>query len=256
MGTAERLQSIYDQQFPADALPAPVGLPRYLAPLPEWLEDFGLRLVWPIVGINLVGTLFGIWFYAFQLSITPLPAWPFVPDSPLATLLMALSLTVWRLGDDRTLAWIHPAAFVGCLKLGAWTPFVLLWFPVEYPAGSLAALGPVGALWEYGLYGFLVVSHLAMVVQAFLVVRYARFTAGGIGIAALWYGLNDVVDYLFTPFETFTHTIVNAEPFVQTTMSYDHTVAAHGIVGTVAIACSLVALGLAIATRRAQRRRH
>jgi uncharacterized membrane protein YpjA len=95
-----------------------------------------------------------------------------------------------------------------------------------------------------------------MVVQAFLVVRYARFTAGGIGIAALWYGLNDVVDYLFTPFETFTHTIVNAEPFVRTTMSYDHTVAAHGIVGTVAIACSLVALGLAIATRRAQRRRH
>ncbi len=37
-----------------------------LAPLPEWLENVGLNLVWTVVAINLVGTAFGFWYYGFH----------------------------------------------------------------------------------------------------------------------------------------------------------------------------------------------
>ena len=58
------------------SLPEPTGVPRWVAPLPEWLENVGLRLAWPVVAVNLVGTAFGFWYYSAQLAAAPLPAWP------------------------------------------------------------------------------------------------------------------------------------------------------------------------------------
>ena len=75
-------------------------LPSYLAPLPRRVEDLALRYAWVIVAINLAGTLFGFWYYRFQLAQTPIVMWPFVPDSPTATLFIALSLASWKLDYD------------------------------------------------------------------------------------------------------------------------------------------------------------
>jgi len=44
------------------APPGRSGLPRYVAPLPRAVEDLGLRLAWPIVAANLLGTVFGFWY--------------------------------------------------------------------------------------------------------------------------------------------------------------------------------------------------
>ena len=137
-------------------------LPRYLAPLPTWLEDLGLWLAWPLVVVNLAGTAFGFWYYGLhpvpvsdplvtgQFAATQPALWPVVPDSPVATLLFALSLAAWRLDVGRWAEALHTLAFFGCIKLGLWTPFV-----------QLALNGPEGmAAW---LYWFLIVSHLGMV---------------------------------------------------------------------------------------------
>jgi len=102
------------------------SLPRWLAPLPKALEDIAFRFVWVIVAINLLGTAFGFWYYRFQFRELPVEMWPFIPDSPGATLLIAVALAAWALGrSSDTLATL---AFFGNVKLGLWTPYVLVAF--------------------------------------------------------------------------------------------------------------------------------
>ena len=242
-----RLRRLYDRRFPPDDLPPYESLPWYLAPLPGWLEDIGLRLVWPVVAANLVGTAFGFWFYRFQFSITDPVMWPLVPDSPLATLFIALSLALWKLG--RSNDYLNALAFFGCIKLGAWTPFVLLAFPAEYPTGSLASLGIAGFVWEYGLYAFLVTSHLAMVAEAFLIHRYATFEVATVALATVWYTLNDVVDYIVPVVGEPHHTLLNVEPYLGPGRGFDHAVPAHDAAATAAIVVTVACVFLALATR-------
>ena len=237
-----RIESVVARYFDAP-LPEPEGLPRYVAPLPQWLENVGLRLAWPIALVNLVGTLFGFWYYGGrplnlapplvegQLGAAPLEAWPLIPDSPVATLLIALSLIAWRLDWD--VEWLHALAFFGCIKLGLWTPYVQLFLN-----------GPEGiALW---LYWFLIVSHLAMMVEAFLIHRYAAFSVGGVFVATVWYGFNDVVDYFWPILEGPHHTILRAE---FTEGGITHAIPAHDLAAAAAVVLTLSAVFLALATR-------
>ena len=206
-------------------------LPRYLAPLPDWLEEFGLRLLWPIVLVNLAGTAFGFWYYRFQFADTPVVAWPVVPDSPLATLFIALSLAAWRLDADRP--WLHALAFFGCIKLGAWTPFVQL------------VVNGQGATPTW-LYQFLIWSHAAMVVQAFLIQRYGEFPVRAVAVALAWYGLNDLVDY-FVPVAGDPHHTLLAAELVDGRI--DHSVAAHDTAAAAAVLLTMCCVFLALATR-------
>ncbi|MFB6120370.1 MAG: DUF1405 domain-containing protein [Halobacteriaceae archaeon] len=206
-------------------------LPRYLAPLPTWLEDLALRFAWLIVLVNLGGTAFGFWYYRHQLAETAVWLWPVVPDSPAATLFIALSLAAWKL--DRQSAILDSLAFFGCIKLGLWTPYV-----------QLALNGPGGiATW---LYWFLVVSHLGMALEAFVLHRYADFPVRAVGAAAGWYWLNDVVDYFVPVGGGVHHTPLRAE-LVGGEVS--HALAAHSRAAAAAVTLTLLATYLALATR-------
>jgi uncharacterized membrane protein YpjA len=226
-GLRGRLDAFLDD----GSLPPREELPWYVAPLPKLLEDVGLRLAWLIVAVNLAGTVFGFWYYRFQLAATPLTMWPFVPDSPLATLFVALSLAAWRL--DLDVPWLHALAFFGCIKLGLWTPYVQLFVNGQ---GNVPT-------W---LYQFLVWSHLAMVAEAFLVHRYADFPVGAVAVAAVWYGSNDLVDYFVPLMGDFHHTLLRAEIVDG---GYDHALPAHDLAAAVAVALTLLATFLALATR-------
>ena len=187
--------------------PEPESLPRWLAPLPDRLEAFALKWVWAIVAINLVGTLFGFWYYRVQLSYTPVVGWPFVPDSPLATLFIALALALWAL--DRRNEYLNVLAFYGNIKLGLWTPWVLAVF-----ADQFLEINPIP------MYAFLFVSHLGMVAQAFLIHRISEFPTKAVGVALAWYTLDLTVDYFYPVFGGFTHTWYPAapnEPYLGTT---------------------------------------
>jgi uncharacterized membrane protein YpjA len=228
----------------AGRLPEPQGLPRYVAPLPRRLENLGLRFAVPVALVNLVGTLFGFWYYAGrptelappilegQFGAAPLLAYPLIPDSPLATLFIGLSLLAWRFEVDADP--LHMLAFFGCIKLGFWTPYV-----------QIGLNGPGGiAAW---LYVFLVVSHLAMAVEAFLIHRYARFSVPAVAVALAWYGFNDVVDYFLSVLGGPHHTWLRAEPFVGGAV--DHGVQAHDLAAACAVVLTLLATFLALATR-------
>jgi uncharacterized membrane protein YpjA len=232
-------------------LPQAEGIPRYVAPLPEWLEDLGLRLAWPIAIVNLVGTLFGFWYYAGrpmdavppllegQLGAAPVAAYPLIPDSPVATMFIGLSLVAWRLEWDAD--WLHMLGFFGCIKLGLWTPYI-----------QLVVNGPAGIpLW---LYWFLIASHLAMAAEAFLIHRYATFSVPAVAVAAGWYVFNDVVDYFVPVLEGPHHTWLRAEPYLGAGQ-FDHTVLAHDLAGGWAVVLTVLATFLALATRAEKLRR-
>ena len=227
-------------------LPDREGLPWYVAPLPERVEDFGLRFAWVIVAVNLVGTAFGFWYYGFhplpladplivlQFAVEPPVMWPFVPDSPVATFFIAASLALWKLG--RTNEVVNALAFVGCLKLGAWTPFVLLAFMEGFSYNSVL------------MYNFLFWSHLGMVAQAFLIHRYSDFPVGAIAVAVLWYWFNDLVDYFVPIVGTPHHTLVPAQTLGANGFM-THPSPAHEIAAAGAVTITLVATFLALATR-------
>ncbi|MFB6104761.1 MAG: DUF1405 domain-containing protein [Halobacteriaceae archaeon] len=224
--------AVLDRLTSEAGLPTPRGLPRFVAPLPTWLENLGLHLAWPIAVINLVGTAFGFWYYRFQFQMAAPIAWPLVPDSPMATLFIAASLVAWRLDYDAEL--IHMLAFFGCLKLGFWTPFVQLFINGQ---GDLAT-------W---LYWFLIGSHLAMAVQAFLIQRYARFSIPAILAATTWYWANDIVDYFVRFAGDYHHTLLRAEA---TAGGYTHLTTAHNLAAAAAVTLTLLATTLAFLTRR------
>ena len=247
-----RIESLVARHFDG-SLPDPEGLPRYVAPLPEWLENVGLRLAWPIAIVNLVGTLFGFWYYAGRPTdlvppllggqlgaATPL-AYPLIPDSPVATLFIGLSFAAWKLDWDAQ--WLHALAFFGCIKLGLWTPYV-----------QLVINGSAGiAAW---LYWFLILSHLAMAVEAFLIHRYATFSVPAVAVAAFWYGFNDIVDYFVPVLGGPHHTWLRGEPLL-TYWEFDHTVLAHDLAAGWAVTLTILATFLALATRveKVKRRR-
>jgi uncharacterized membrane protein YpjA len=241
-GVGARIEGVVARYFDG-ALPPHEDLPRSLAPLPDWLEDVGLRLAWPIAIINLLGTAFGFWYYGFhpwppsdplitgQFARTPAVMWAFVPDSPVATLLIALSLIGWKRGWHAE--WLHALAFFGCLKLGLWTPWVQL---------VINGLGDT-PLW---LYHFLVWSHLAMAVEAFLIHRYSDFSVGAIAVATGWYLFNDVVDYFVPIVGDPHHTDVVAE---WNGTILDHASHVHDLAAAAAVVLTVTAVFLALATR-------
>ncbi|MFW6004475.1 MAG: DUF1405 domain-containing protein [Halodesulfurarchaeum sp.] len=207
------------------------ALPWYLAPLPRQIEDLALRLAVPIALINLAGTAFGFWYYQYQFAMTPVIAWPLVPDSPLATMFVAFSLLAYRYGYEAD--WLHALAFFGALKLGLWTPFVQLFLN-----------GPEGiAAW---LYVFLIFSHLAMAAEAFVIHRYATFSIPAVAVAVFWYGLNDVVDYFVPVAGQVHHTLIRAE---RVAGGFNHDLPVHDFAAAAAVVLTLVATFLALSTR-------
>ena len=124
-------------------------------------------------------------------------------------------------------------AFYGNIKLGLWTPFV-----------QLVLNGPGGI--EPWLYWFLIVSHLAMSLQSFLIYRYAEFSVGAVAVTTVWYGLNDIVDYFAPLVGEFHHTFLRAE---LVNGALDHSVRAHDLAAAAAVTLTLAATFLALATR-------
>jgi len=220
-------------QYVDVSLPDRAELPRWVAPLPEWLENVGLRLAWPVVVVNLVGTAFGFWYYGNQLAAAPLLAWPLIPVSPLATLYFALSLAVWRLESRGPLvALLHVLAFFGCIKYGLWTVFVQ------------AFVEDTSAL-SVGLWQFLIWSHVGMVAQAFVIHRYARFPLWAVVVGTAWYVFNDIVDYFVSILGGPHHTWINAN---YRNGEIDRTLQSFDLMATSAVAITVLTTVLVFGT--------
>lgn len=149
-------------------------------------------LVW-LVAVNAAAMLVGVRFYVETMAGVFTFLWPLYADSPAALFLMTLSLVTLfaNLGDpldevahNRVLAYLHTLAFVWLVKYGLWTVVAL-------------HLG----FWEYfpslNDYWFIVLTHLAFVLEAYLIPHYGRTTPGALAFALALLLANDLYDYGF-----------------------------------------------------------
>lgn len=132
--------------------------------------------------INIAGTIYGYYWYGWQLKETPAIFKIFVPDSPTASLFFVFVLIAFLLGKNWPI--LEAFAIVTLFKYGIWA--VVMNILVLFVQGDLE--------WE----GYMLIfSHFAMAVQGVLYSPFYRFKWWHLIVAAIWTLHNDVIDYVF-----------------------------------------------------------
>ena len=132
--------------------------------------------------INILGTIYGYYWYGGQLADTKPIFYIFVPDSPTASLFFCFVLVGWLLGKHFKL--MEVLALITLVKYGLWAVVM-----------NLLTLAETGELGGQGW--MLVASHFMMAVQAVLYLPKYRFELWHVIVAAIWTLHNDIIDYLF-----------------------------------------------------------
>ncbi|MFJ8065127.1 DUF1405 domain-containing protein [Psychrobacillus sp. NPDC096426] len=143
---------------------------------------FNKSFMWLLFIVNLVGTIYGYYWYESQLSNTEPKFLLFVPDSPTASLFFTIALLGWLWKKNWKL--IEALALITLVKYGVWAVVMNIWTYVENDY-----LGWMGWM--------LVASHFAMALQAVLYIPNYKFKFVHIFIASVWTLHNDVIDYVF-----------------------------------------------------------
>ncbi|GEN31800.1 putative membrane protein YpjA [Cerasibacillus quisquiliarum] len=132
--------------------------------------------------INLLGTIYGFYWYKYQLAITPAKFLIFVPDSPTASLFFTIFLLFFIFG--RNVPYIEALALITLFKYGVWA--VVMNLLSLYIDGSLSPQGYM-----------LIISHALMAVEGLLYVRFYKVKLKHLVVASIWTLHNDVIDYVY-----------------------------------------------------------
>ncbi|MEQ6377263.1 DUF1405 domain-containing protein [Bacillaceae bacterium S4-13-58] len=138
--------------------------------------------LWLLWITNLVGTLYGYYWYMDQLKRTPMEFLLFVPDSPTASLFFVFVLTAFLL--KKHFPYMEALALVSLLKYGIWA--VVMNLLTLFVSGSLHWTGYM-----------LIASHGAMAIQGILYSPYYRIKIRHLVVASLWVLHNEIIDYVF-----------------------------------------------------------
>jgi len=166
----------------------------------SWLWSRALltnrSFLWLLFIVNGLGTIYGYYWYGGQLIDTynnhPLWQLVFVPDSPTASLFFTLALLYLLFPPKNELSKpakvlryaIEALGVVTSIKYGIWAVAMI----------AAGALKGNSLHWQDYM---LVVSHLAMAVEALLYTRFFTFGRSAALAAAAWLLLNDMVDYTY-----------------------------------------------------------
>ncbi|WP_394679287.1 DUF1405 domain-containing protein [uncultured Exiguobacterium sp.] len=142
-------------------------------------------VLWVVGLINLAGTLYGYYWYEPQLATSKWYYYPFIPDSPTASLFFTIIVFLWIFGRRSRL--FEALAFVTLIKYGVWA--------VIMNALMLNQLGTED-LFLTAMALMLMVSHGAMAFQALLYSPLMTFRVKELVLVAIWVIHNDVVDYV------------------------------------------------------------
>lgn len=132
--------------------------------------------------VNIAGTVYGYYWYGWQLADTPAIFLPFVPDSPTASLFFVFVLLAFLLKKNWPL--LEALAIVTLFKYGVWA--VVMNILVYFVQGHLDFVGYM-----------LIFSHFSMAVQGVLYAPFYRMKLWHLVVAAIWTLHNDVIDYVF-----------------------------------------------------------
>lgn len=139
--------------------------------------------------VNLLGTIYGYYWYRFQLTETDPVFLIFVPDSPTASLFFTIVILGYLIHKQWPL--IEALAVITLFKYGIWA--VVMNFLTWGVTGEMSAVA-----W------MLVLSHAAMAVQGLLYAPFYRIKVWHIVLAAVWTFHNDVIDYVYMQYPVYS----------------------------------------------------
>lgn len=132
--------------------------------------------------INLLGTVFGYYYYQNLLASSPAWKWIFIPDSPNSTLIFSAAIVLILLG--RPSSTLGALGCVYIMKYGLWTMFVILYFPEFFLAPRWA---------DY--YWLMFWLHLGMVLEPLLILHTLRKNLRTLLVPLVLLLINDYADY-------------------------------------------------------------
>jgi uncharacterized membrane protein YpjA len=138
--------------------------------------------LWLLFLSNLLGSIYGFYWYRYQLADTPWYWNFFVPDSPTSSSLFTLVILLWLLGRSSPL--LEMLSMVTNIKYGIWACGVIL----TYGAAD-GYIEPSNWM--------LLLSHGAMAVEVILYNFAYRFDWRYLWLGAVWLLYNDFVDYVY-----------------------------------------------------------
>ncbi|WP_085523566.1 DUF1405 domain-containing protein [Tuberibacillus sp. Marseille-P3662] len=139
-------------------------------------------LLWLLFVGNVLGTVYGYYWYGSQLSHTPWYFMPFVPDSPTASLFFCLVLLGFLMNKHFPL--MEALAVMTLFKYGVWA------------VGMNITSGLLGQSLTFTHY-MLIVSHAWMAIQGLLYMPFYRVKPIHLWVAGLWLVHNEIIDYIF-----------------------------------------------------------
>ncbi len=142
-------------------------------------------ILWTLLIINILGTIYGYIWYKYQLSETPWYFLPFVPDSPTASLFFVFVPIGFLL--RKNFSWFEALAAITLIKYGIWAVGMNL-------GGILVSNTITIENW------MLMTSHLGMAIQAILYAPFYKIKKRHFLFAAAWTFHNDVIDYVYGMF--------------------------------------------------------
>ncbi|WP_042346418.1 DUF1405 domain-containing protein [Bacillus massiliigorillae] len=132
--------------------------------------------------VNILGTIYGYYWYKGQLVATDPIFIPFVPDSPTACLFFVFVLIAFLM--KRNWGLFEALALISLFKYGIWAVVM-----------NLLTLKVDGTLHWTGY--MLMASHLAMALQGLLYARFYRIKLWHLAVAAIFTVHNEIIDYVF-----------------------------------------------------------
>lgn len=143
-----------------------------------WQQRFTI----PLVIINVLGSLYGYYWYHEQLAGTSFHLWLFVSDSPLSSTLFALALLIRGNSPLRRL--FQVIAFTAAIKYGIWAIVIITHYWALHGNIEFTEI----MLWA---------SHLGLAAEGFIFLKTLRVERIIGYITGMWMLLNDILDYLY-----------------------------------------------------------
>lgn len=145
-------------------------------------NPFERWFLWLLFVINILGSVYGFYWYRYQISDTPWYYLIFVPDSPLSTTLFCIALLTiqWQ----KKLPILKLWAYFWLIKYGIWAVIINIDVAVSYT--DLFSTENL----------LLAISHAGMALEGFLFLRYLKFKSFDLIIISLWLIINDFMDYV------------------------------------------------------------
>lgn len=144
--------------------------------------------LWMMLVVNVLGTIYGYYWYREQLQAAPLKFVLFIPDSPTACLFFVVVLIYFLRGKNNGL--FESLAVVSLFKYGFWAIGMNIFFLVYN--GYLPWTGYM-----------LMASHFAMAMQGLVYAPFYRIKIWHIVVTALFTVHNEIIDYVYNMMPTY-----------------------------------------------------